>query len=1599
MTTPVTPFSSRPASIVSLRPVLMLLLAALVWSGWPGLGRAQTPLLVTSGPGTTVWDPVTIGTVISSVGECQSPTPSVNPADSRWTNPHAGVVTAHHPWENEGSGIPNGQLDADWIYFRQDYTSTGPGGQSWTRYEAGFDAEGTGVVRMVGDNCSWLYLDGQLVGRAGSPDGSWLNLSTGWHKLTFIVFDGGDLGGMKFRFEGTRPAPEGAVRCFDTGAGATGSCYQVISGQPYTYATSTAGAAGRSRDGVPGRLADINSAAEQAWIEANMPEAFAWGPIGFGAWLGAHRLPTNTGPGDAVNWAWDSGAPWSYTNFNNGEPNGGAGDSALHLWGLFGTKGWNDLPPGSANIHAYLVEYDSPCPTGSVAYVDGTPADGATWAGAYTSLQDALRITSRCTGITGIWVAAGTYRPDQGSQVTAGDRNASFALRNRLAIYGGFRGGKTEMAQRDPVGNETILSGDLSGNDGLVIGVFQQTRAENSFHVVVGNLVGRTSSLDGFTITGGNASVGTDAGDCGDPGLVDGCGGGIELTGSSPVLRNLNIHRNSAWRGGGISSRDGLGPWVQNTSISYNAGRAGGGGMYNLNVTGVALTDMAFVSNYGSGMTNRGVKTGGGPGLRGRNVSFRGNQAPSYGGAVFSYDSYERYDNVLMAGNTAGVQGGAVFASSTRIELYQATLAGNAAPAGAAIQGYSSTGFLLNSIAWANGPSAPIAGINLTVRYSIVQGGYAGIANSTYDPVFVQPGSAAPSIDGDFRLQPASAAINQGYQSFASVGTDLDGSDRIQQGAVDLGAYESPYTVPNADGDGVADYADAFPNDATEWADPDLDLVGSNSDNCAVNANADQANFDGDAEGDVCDADDDNDGLTDSVEWSWGSSPLNVDTDGDTIADGTEVRCGSHPTNANSMPFDNDGDEIANCDDPDDDNDGVLDAVDWDQDGDGIARQVDRDDSSRLTTTFLGRTRWYNAYMLPTDGLVRFGAGTRLASLYQYATAQYGWWIGYSFNNRPEYLNIIACQAASGGYYYRFGTPQKVAPTAGSGWIYCGSMHMGVNEGSVEMVLDEDQTTFATLAAGAEVTLDAVSRADGTITLSLVKETEGGTVRLTTPEGERIVVFGYPIEVTVPLPPDGDGDGVPDLLDNCPATANADQADFDGDGLGDPCDPDLDGNGSDDPADGDYDGDGLVGSADLCPFWPASGEQIDVDEDSIGDDCDNDIGNDGVDDAVMALCEAASATGVATDIDGDGVLDCVDDDSDNDGLSDVQETALGLDPLTADADGDGVMDAQDRFPVDATESFDQDGDGAGDTADLDDDGDGVSDESAAATNRLDGLVCTSEKAGKELEKAVESLRKSMESRLWADAQHPDAKKGHKVFDESKSAVKDLEKVVRDGGVCGEQAALSMADIVDLQASLARWALYDGRQACSGGKCLKSLDESSREYARGEAERAAGDEDEAIDRFKHAWEKALKAGGGRSFGTDYSSDVHDHGETPMPAGSVTRTAETAVLQAPATDLVLEGDPELEIPTEFSLDGNYPNPFNPATTIRFGLPEMADVHLTVYDMMGRQVRSLVGGTLPAGRHEVLFDARDLPSGTYLYRLTTPVGSFNGKMLLVK
>ncbi len=89
----------------------------------------------------------------------------------------------------------------------------------------------------------------------------------------------------------------------------------------------------------------------------------------------------------------------------------------------------------------------------------------------------------------------------------------------------------------------------------------------------------------------------------------------------------------------------------------------------------------------------------------------------------------------------------------------------------------------------------------------------------------------------------------------------------------------------------------------------------------------------------------------------------------------------------------------------------------------------------------------------------------------------------------------------------------------------------------------------------------------------------------------------------------------------------------------------------------------------------------------------------------------------------------------------------------------------------------------------------------------------------------------------------------------------------------------------------------------------------------------------------------------------------------------------------------------LPGEYTLEQNYPNPFNPSTRIAFRIERAGAVKLTVHDLLGREVATLLNRPLEAGRHEVSFEAGDLPSGVFFYTLSSGERSVTRKMVLMK
>ena len=332
-----------------------------------------------------------------------------------------------------------------------------------------------------------------------------------------------------------------------------------------------------------------------------------------------------------------------------------------------------------------------------VIYVDQTATganNGTSWADAYTELQVALAIARDGDQV---WVAVGTYKPGSA-------RSATFRLVANVAVYGGFAGSETMLAERDPATNVTILSGDIGvpgDND------------DNCYHVVVSV---DDATLDGFTITGGKAN-GTGH---------DEHGGGMFNLASSPSVSNCTFSGNSAKNGGGMYNQS-ASPTVENCTFSGNSASGNGGGMWNYD--------------------------GASPQVR--NSKFSGNSAQFYGGGMYNKSSSPQLTNCLFVNNTVtNYYGGAVYNNASSPSLTNCTLSGNTASKGGAMANMSgSSTTVKNSIFWGDSAGTGNEFYNssstLTVSYSCVAGRYAGTGNISSDPLFAGGGDYhLKSIEG-----------------------------------------------------------------------------------------------------------------------------------------------------------------------------------------------------------------------------------------------------------------------------------------------------------------------------------------------------------------------------------------------------------------------------------------------------------------------------------------------------------------------------------------------------------------------------------------------------------------------------------------------------------------------------------------------------------------------------------------------------------------------------------------------------------------------------------------------------------------------------------
>ncbi|MGK0364175.1 MAG: hypothetical protein ACI85O_001232 [Saprospiraceae bacterium] len=215
--------------------------------------------------------------------------------------------------------------------------------------------------------------------------------------------------------------------------------------------------------------------------------------------------------------------------------------------------------------------------------------DGSSWDNAYITLHDAL---GNYNENDEIWVAAGTYLPENPS-IWPDNEKRTFYIYQDVSIYGGFNGTETELDQRDPAVNVTILSGDINGDD--VADDFDNNKEDNVINVVYAEAsISTATTIDGFTIQGGY-------GDINDGVFTNMRGAGIFSYGA-PQISNCYFTQNyTIWHAGGIYFylEDAQGGKVENCIFEKNKCLSSGAGITIANVSGEGVTveNCQFLNN------------------------------------------------------------------------------------------------------------------------------------------------------------------------------------------------------------------------------------------------------------------------------------------------------------------------------------------------------------------------------------------------------------------------------------------------------------------------------------------------------------------------------------------------------------------------------------------------------------------------------------------------------------------------------------------------------------------------------------------------------------------------------------------------------------------------------------------------------------------------------------------------------------------------------------------------------------------------------------------------------------------------------------------
>jgi hypothetical protein len=387
---------------------------------------------------------------------------------------------------------------------------------------------------------------------------------------------------------------------------------------------------------------------------------------------------------------------------------------------------------------------------------------------------------------TVIRVADGTYLPDT---TGLGDsRWATFQLANGVTLEGGFAGcGATDEDERNVELYETILSGDLDGNDEPAF----TYRSDNSYHVVSATGTDSTAILDGFTITAGYADRDDDL-------WRTNTGAAVNCTSSAGQATFANCIFRDNWAatvGGAVCSFGSSQLKFINCAFSGNHATTQGGAVFGSSAgNSLTMTNCTVVDNYAGG-SGGGVFWSSGTSAWITNCTFIGNQS---------------------GGSGSSVGGLHVGSNITSAWITNCTFVGNESGAGSVggLQAGSNTTHVNNCIFWENSSAQLDPPTLIHVNHNAIQGGgWAAVnGNITLDasnpPLFEDADGAdgiAGTEDDNLRLTAGSPCVDVGNQNLLpadladldgdgdvveAIPFDLDGNTRVVGDDVDLGAYE-----------------------------------------------------------------------------------------------------------------------------------------------------------------------------------------------------------------------------------------------------------------------------------------------------------------------------------------------------------------------------------------------------------------------------------------------------------------------------------------------------------------------------------------------------------------------------------------------------------------------------------------------------------------------------------------------------------------------------------------------------------------------------------------------------------------------------------------